>query len=133
MKRLVSSLVAVLLIGVIAYMLFVPTNGVAQISTSELEQMLEKTSSQAVFIDVREPHEYEAGHIEGFPNYPLSSFGETFHELPKDKEIVIICRSGNRSMQAAKILKQEGYMHVTNVKGGMIDWQGEVVSRLKKY
>lgn len=124
MERIAYIFIFVLIIGFVVYK-FIPLNGIKEITTTELEQMLqdEKTTNQTLFIDVREPHEYAAGHIEGLPNYPLSSFAETFHELPKDKEIVIICRSGNRSMQAAKILKEHGYQRIINVKGGMLAWK----------
>lgn len=130
MQRVAYVLLFILIIGFVVYR-FIPSYGITEISTTELEQMLhdDKVSSQALFIDVRESHEYAAGHIEGLPNYPLSSFMETFHELPRDREIVIICRSGNRSIQAAKILKEQGYQQITNVKGGMLAWNGDVVKR----
>ena len=54
----------------------------------------------------------------------LAKLPETFSTLTRDKEIVIICRSGSRSMQAAKLLKENGYKKLVNVKGGMLDWTG---------
>jgi len=104
------------------------TAQIRQISTGELERLLDQAASGGiVFIDVREPDEYAEGHIEGVVNMPLSTLEDTYSQLPKDKEIVIICRSGNRSMQAAQLLREKGYTRLVNVQGGMLDWKGPVV------
>ncbi|ARK28836.1 rhodanese-like domain-containing protein [Halalkalibacter krulwichiae] len=79
------------------------------------------------FIDVRESNEYIEGHIDGMVNIPLSTLGEHTDLIPKGDTIVIICRSGNRSFQAANILKDLGYQDLVNVKGGMLTWEGEVI------
>lgn len=73
-------------------------------------------SRNKVFIDVRTPSEYKAHHIPQFKNVPL---GSSFPHLPKDKEIVVICQSGMRSASACKQLKKIGYTNITNVRGGM--------------
>jgi len=104
------------------------TAEIERINTQELEQRLSQAPEDTIFIDVREPEEYASGHIEGMINMPLSSFSETYSQLPKDKEIVIICRSGNRSMQAAQLLREKGYTRIVNVDGGMLDWKGPVVT-----
>ncbi len=111
------------------------TEGEASIGQMHVNDILERmaqseeTGDGAVYIDVREVHEYDDAYIEGFINYPLSNLEETFRDLPKDKEIIIICRSGNRSMQAASLLKQNGFDQVTNVQGAMVEWQGETSSK----
>ncbi|RXJ01966.1 rhodanese-like domain-containing protein [Anaerobacillus alkaliphilus] len=87
-----------------------------------------KNNDEAFYIDVREDYEFNEAYIEGFVNYPLSSFEQTYQDLPKDKEIIVICRSGNRSMKAAAFLKEQGYENVTNIKGAMLDWKGETKS-----
>lgn len=117
----------ILALGFLGYK-FLPTPGIEQITTQELEERITTESpSNVIFIDVREEHEFKAGHIEGMTNLPLSTLSETYSRLPKDKEIVIICQSGNRSMQAAKLLKDNGYKKLVNVKGGMLQWKGSVV------
>ncbi|HHY20408.1 MAG TPA: rhodanese-like domain-containing protein [Bacilli bacterium] len=98
-----------------------------QITVTELEEMLDEAQTDRLYIDVREIDEYAAGHIEEFINYPLSTLEETMEQLPKDKEIVIICRSGNRSMQAASMLIDAGFPMVTNVQGAMLEWKRDVV------
>nr|WP_090892047.1 rhodanese-like domain-containing protein [Evansella caseinilytica] len=52
---------------------------------------------------------------------------QEYSVIPEDKTVVLICRSGNRSMQAANILKDKGYKKLINVSGGMLSWEGEVV------
>lgn len=101
---------------------------IGHITTEQLEQRMNQSNpDQTIFIDVREADEFQSGHIEGMRNMPLSTLNETYSQLPKDKEIVIICRSGNRSMQAAELLQDKGYSKVINVDGGMNDWKGAVV------
>jgi rhodanese-related sulfurtransferase len=102
---------------------------IQNISTADLAEKLKQDlqSKDVVFIDVREPYEYEEGHIEGMINLPLSSIQTEYKSLSKGAEIVIICRSGNRSMKAAKILKNVGFKNIVNVEGGIMSWQGELV------
>ena len=105
------------------------TQGIETISTNELAKKLQRDlgGKEVVFIDVSEPNEYETGHINGMINIPLSTLQSDVPEFSKDTELVLICRSGNRSMQAANILKEVGYSNITNVDGGIQSWQGEVV------
>lgn len=91
-----------------------PTKGVNTISTTELKRMI--NDKDKLFIDVRTPAEYKARNVKQFKNIPL---GSDFSKLPKDKEIVVICRSGMRSKQACNQLKKLGYSRVTNIRGGM--------------
>ncbi|WP_342599912.1 rhodanese-like domain-containing protein [Psychrobacillus sp. FSL H8-0483] len=94
-----------------------PSKGVKTISTAELKTMLNDPNK--VFVDVRTPGEFKGRNIRPFKNIPL---GSKFDNLPKDKEIVVICQSGMRSSNACKQLKKLGYEHVTNVRGGMSAW-----------
>lgn len=96
------------------------------ITTTELEQRM-KDKPDSIYIDVRELNEFSEGHIEGMINMPLSTLESNYKELPLDKEIVVICRSGARSMQAINILETTGYEKLVNVEGGMLDWKGEIV------
>lgn len=103
-----------------------PTKGISSIQAEELQNYLQrKNTDRPEFIDVREPHEFSSGHIPGFRNIPLSKLGSSTDQLPKDKEIVVMCRSGMRSMQAARILKKKGFSKVINVSGGIMAWRGK--------
>ncbi|RXI96349.1 rhodanese-like domain-containing protein [Anaerobacillus alkaliphilus] len=117
----------VLIIGFIGYQLF-PTIGVEQISTEQLAKMMTNEADDVFYVDVREPHEFQEYHIEGMTNVPLSELESNYHVIPTDKTVVIICRSGNRSLQALNKLKDFGYQDLVNVKGGMLAWKGEVTN-----
>jgi rhodanese-related sulfurtransferase len=77
----------------------------------------------AVLVDVREPHEWEAGHAPGAIHIPLGELPSRIGELPEtDDAVAIVCRSGGRSARAVQWLAQQGY-DVVNVEGGMLEWQ----------
>jgi sulfur-carrier protein adenylyltransferase/sulfurtransferase len=79
-----------------------------------------------VLIDVREPHEWSAGHIESATHIPLNQLQQRLGEIPKDKDVVMICRSGGRSGHAQEHLLQSGYTRVKNMVGGMQAWARDV-------
>ncbi|NYJ03407.1 rhodanese-related sulfurtransferase [Nocardioides thalensis] len=72
-------------------------------------------------LDVREPVEWEAGHIEGAVHIPLSELVERRGEVP-DTQTLVVCKVGGRSAQAVAYLAQQGY-DVVNLDGGMLDWE----------
>lgn len=74
-----------------------------------------------LLIDVRTPQEFADGHIAGAINIPVEEIGGRLNEVPDDKPVVLYCRSGNRSAQAANILVGAGYTGVYDL-GGIIDW-----------
>ena len=77
-----------------------------------------------VFIDVREPWEYEEFNL-GAQNIPLNTLVNSMHELDEHKEelIVVHCRSGSRSAMAQGLLLANGFKKVLNLKGGVLAWQ----------
>lgn len=97
----------------------IPTKGVKQITIRDLKGKL--TDKQVQFIDVRTPEEYQANHIRQFKNIPLNHLSQA--NIKKEKEVVVICQSGMRSNRASKLLKNQGFDYVTNVKGGMSAWK----------
>lgn len=76
----------------------------------------------ATVVDVREPEEYEAGHVPGARLIPLGELAERADELPRNQRVHLICASGNRSLQAARWLSSAGYDAVS-VAGGTKAWQ----------
>lgn len=84
----------------------------------------EKIKSGALLVDVREKNEVAelAYDVPEIVNIPLTEFEERFRELPTDRELVIVCRSGGRSLRAAGFLLNNGYTDVINMKHGMIRW-----------
>jgi rhodanese-related sulfurtransferase len=76
----------------------------------------------AFVLDVREPDEWVAGHIPGAVHIPLGELGGRVAEIPADRTVVVVCRSGNRSAQGREILRAAGLPRVTSMAGGMLDW-----------
>jgi rhodanese-related sulfurtransferase len=90
-----------------------------QVDPVEAKQLLD---DGALLVDVREPHEYQAGHAPKAKHIALGVVGHRQAELPKDRTIVLVCRSGRRSDQAATQLRAADFT-VVNLKGGMQAWQ----------
>lgn len=76
------------------------------------------------WLDVREPSEYDAGHIPGITLIPSGQVTERLAEIPKDKPVIVTCHSGNRSAKVTQLLRQQGYANVHNMTGGITAWQG---------
>lgn len=96
---------------------------VKQIRATDLHQQL-SNGNAPLLVDVRSPEEYRMdGHIEGSRLLPLPALTQRLNELPQDRPIVCVCRSGARSQVACEQLAAQGFSDVTNLVGGMIDWQ----------
>lgn len=76
-----------------------------------------------LLLDVREPDEYDAGHIPNITLIPMGEVAARLAELPKDKEIIVTCRTGNRSGQVADFLRDQGFTNVHNMEGGIVAWE----------
>lgn len=83
-------------------------------------------SKEAILIDVRTPGEYRDGHIPDVVNIPLDELEKRMGEVPKDKKVVLICRTGNRSAEGTRLLRGKGFTNVFNSTGGMSSWKGPV-------
>jgi len=94
---------------------------VPSLTVVELSEKL-KFGKHPLVVDVRNPDEFRLAHIAGAKLIPLTQLYRQMSELPKGREIICICASGNRSASASKILAKEGYT-VFNVKGGMTAWR----------
>ena len=88
------------------------------------EKYTNNSSEKLTIIDVREIHEYAAGHIPSAENFPLSTLGTDFSKLDKDQKYYVICQAGGRSAKAYDFLDAQGF-DVINVEGGMNNWPGE--------
>ena len=86
---------------------------------------------EIVLVDVREPHEWNAGHVEQAQHIPLGQVPGRVAEIPKDRDVVMICRSGGRSERARQYLAQMGYTRVKNLIGGMQRWSREVDGKIR--
>ena len=76
----------------------------------------------AQIVDVREPDEWRAGHIPGAVHLPLASLQARMRDLDPRRELIVVCRSGNRSAMAVSLLQSAGFTEAANLDGGMIAW-----------
>jgi adenylyltransferase/sulfurtransferase len=106
--------------------------GVPQITPSELKAKMDR-GEDIFLLDVREPFEREICAIGG-TLIPKGSVTERIAEIPKDKEIVVVCRSGARSQAVAlELTKIHGYAQVSNLAGGVLRWADEIDPEMAKY
>lgn len=89
--------------------------GVGPIEAKEL------LAGGAVLVDVREPVEWDAGHAPGARHIPLGKLEGRLRQVPSDRRIVVVCRSGNRSARATTLLARAG-RDAVNLDGGMHAW-----------
>jgi sulfur-carrier protein adenylyltransferase/sulfurtransferase len=106
-------------------------NGIPQLTVKELKAR--RDSGKDVFLlDVREPYEYQIAQIGG-TLIPQNDVPNRLAEIPRDREIVVQCRSGARSQRIAEFLKQSGYTQVANLAGGILAWSDEIDPKVQKY
>jgi rhodanese-related sulfurtransferase len=91
-------------------------------SEIDAREASDRRDAGALFLDVREDFEWDAGHIEGARHVPLGTLGQAVDALPKDRPIVVLCKVGGRSAQATAYLQQQGFDAV-NLAGGMFAWE----------
>jgi rhodanese-related sulfurtransferase len=84
-------------------------------------------------LDVREPWEYEVCRIEDSLHVPLRSLPAAADELPRDRDIVVVCHHGRRSLHAAVWLARSGFPRVINLRGGVAAWADEVDPAMPRY
>lgn len=96
-----------------------------ELSAAEAKNLIE--TNQPLILDVRTPNEYYSGHIAGATLIPLHQLSQRLSEIQqyKDKEILIYCRSGNRSTVASEILIESGFKKLYNLSTGILGWQKE--------
>ena len=90
----------------------------------DVHEASRRQAAGALLIDVRQPEEWKAGHAPNARLIPLGSLATRLAEIPRDREVLLICRSGNRSGSAQRQLLQLGYQQIFNVSGGMNAWAG---------
>jgi adenylyltransferase/sulfurtransferase len=109
-------------------------DAVLEITPTELNERFQ-AGDLPVLVDVREPHEPGIADLpqHGQVLIPTGEFMDRVSELDPEAEIVLYCRSGQRSEWAAKILLQAGFSNVLNLRGGVLAWRAEVDPTLQAY
>lgn len=122
---------SLLLLGLVSFILSMltgcgaaPADPAVDVSVTEALRLWQ--TKEAVLIDIRTPLEYRDGHIPGVANIPLDELERRMNEVPKDRKVVLICRTGSRSAEGTKMLRSKGMANVFNSTGGMSTWTGPV-------
>ncbi len=84
---------------------------------------------KAQLVDIREPNEFENGHILGARNIPLSQFRMRIKEFRTDQPVYIYCQSGMRTGRAAQLLRKHGVKEIHDLKGGFKAWNGKIKTK----
>jgi adenylyltransferase/sulfurtransferase len=95
------------------------------INAQQLHEQLEH-GDDVYLLDVREPHEWDTGHLSNSIHIPMRQIPSHLADLPKDRDIVVICRSGARSANVQQFLKANGITRVKNLIGGLMGWKRDV-------
>jgi rhodanese-related sulfurtransferase len=94
-----------------------------QLTVPEFEDMLRARKKTALVVDVREQQEFIHGHLPDAVLVPLRHVIEDAEQLPRDRDLMLVCRSGRRSTRAMHWLIGLGFEHVVNLKGGILSWK----------
>lgn len=122
-------LVTIAAFGAIIFASFSDSNeSYTNLSVQEVKSRMDSGGDEFVLIDVRTPQEYTGrlGHLGNAPLYPIQNIDTRYKELKQyseqGKELILYCRSGNRSRRAAEFLEKHGFDNVYNMEGGMRAW-----------
>ena len=102
-----------------------PASAAAAVAPMSQEALLEHQSrhpDHLFVLDVRTPQEYAEGHVPGAVNVPYDQLASRLAEVPKDKDVVLYCKSGRRAGIAADVLAANGYMRLSHLEGDMPAW-----------
>lgn len=103
-----------------------------EITVKELKSKLDNKEDIEI-IDIREPYEVEIATM-GAKLIPMGEITDRLDEVPKDKPVVVHCRSGARSASVIELLSQmHGYDNLINLKGGILDWAKEIDPSISTY
>ena len=94
-------------------------------STISVDEAHEKYQAGAFVLDVRTQEEWDEYHAPNTTLIPLDQLVARLNEIPRDREIVVVCRSGNRSQQGRDILLEAGFKQVTSMNNGLKEWRSK--------
>ncbi len=119
-RPLLAGIALVILASAYAYFL-TPTQEYADVTVAEAKALIERKPDMAI-LDVRTPSEFDDGHIEGAINIPVDDLAGRLDELSKDDELLVYCRTGNRSARAVGILNDGGFTKIFHMDEGITGW-----------
>ncbi len=107
-----------------------PQKEIKEISVHDLNA--KRSQGDTWILDVREDYEYQIANIEGHL-IPLNKVVSRQNDIPRDREVVVMCKMGGRSKKAIELLEEQGFDNLVNLKGGINAWQKEIDSSLPTY
>ncbi len=128
LRRPTTQIALLIIAGLVIFLILQIGNRKNNTATSlpgeiSVSEAYTKYQNGAFFLDVRTQEEWNEFHAPNATLIPLDQLPARLNELPKDKEIVVVCRSGNRSQQGRNILLNAGFAQVTSMQGGLTDWR----------
>ena len=109
----------------VATLAFAAEPAVSLVSQEALLERQQKADPELFVLDVRTPEEFAAGHVPGAVNIPHDQVAVRLMDVPKDKDVVIYCRSGRRAALAAEALAAKGYTRLGHLDGDMVAWEAK--------
>ena len=103
------------------------------LTVAALQRRLDAPGTPFLLVDVREPFEWEMGHIAGSRHIPLGELAARIGELDPNREIGLLCKSGVRSARALRLLQEAGFQKLWNIEGGILAWAREADPSLPTY
>ena len=97
----------------------------APVTADQVYERQQQKDASLYVLDVRAPEEYAAGHVPGAVNIPHDQVASRLAEVPKDKDVVLYCRSGRRSALASEVLAGNGYTRLQLMQGDMPGWMAK--------
>jgi rhodanese-related sulfurtransferase len=103
-----------------------------EISVQDLKEARD-SGGDLVVLDVREPWELYVARLDGTLDIPMNEIPDRLDELPKDKPLAVLCRSGARSLKVTHYLRANGFAKVSNIAGGILAWGAAYDPRMARY
>ena len=113
-----------------------PTGGIGHLITEwDVDQLFaaRQSGNSPVVLDVREDYELQIASLSDVIHIPLNEISLRTAEIPKDQELIVMCRSGERSLKVCKQLLSLGFDRVYNLRGGILDWSEKIDQTIQKY
>jgi rhodanese-related sulfurtransferase len=103
-----------------------------ELTVQDLQQLL-AAGAKPVIVDVREQWEFDLGHLDGSVHIPLGTLPERMQDLDRTAEIVTVCHTGRRSLQAAHFMHATGFARVRSLRGGVEAWSVQIDPSMPRY
>jgi rhodanese-related sulfurtransferase len=128
-RRPGTQILVLLIVALVVYLILQFGSGNAERTTTDLPGTISVNEAYALYqngafvLDVRTQEEWNEFHAPNTTLIPLDQLASRLNEVPRDRQVVVVCRSGNRSQQGRDILSNAGFEQVTSMTGGLTEWR----------